>query len=111
MKIVRLSSLICALLLYPIAAAAWLRPQYEDATVVDRSELIVVAHIKPGSTEYVPHKKQPDEGASWEYHATLVVSEVLKGKCDDKEIPIRAPSRELESPCGAAVICLSAGRG
>ena len=43
MKKVRLSSLICALLLYPIAAAAWLRPQHEDATVVDRSELIVGA--------------------------------------------------------------------
>ena len=88
MKVMKLSSLMCVLFLYAVAAVAWLRPEYEDATVVDRSELIVVAHIKPGSIEYVPHKTKPDEGARWEHHATLVISEVLKGECDDKEIPI-----------------------
>jgi hypothetical protein len=69
-------------------AQAWLRPEYEDATVVERSELIVVAHIKEGSIMYVPHDKKSWEGASWEHHATLVIREVLKGKCADKEIPI-----------------------
>ena len=76
------------LLLASNAAFAWLRPQYEDAIVVQRSELIVVAHLKKGSIEYVPHKKKVYEGASWEHHATLIVTEVLKGKCNDKEIPI-----------------------
>jgi len=76
------------LVLWPNVAHAWLRPEYEDATVVERSELIVVAHLAEGSIQYVPHEKKPDEGASWEHHATLVITRVLKGKCDDKETPI-----------------------
>jgi hypothetical protein len=69
-------------------AHAWPRPTYEDATVVERSELIVVAHLKAGSIQHVPHKRPPGDGASWEHHAILVVTEVLKGKCDKTEIPI-----------------------
>ena len=69
------------------AAHAWLRPYYEDATVIERSELIVVAHLKGGTIEHVPHKQRPGEGA-WEHHATLVITDVLKGKFDEKEIPI-----------------------
>ncbi|MCX7048319.1 MAG: hypothetical protein NTX50_22895 [Candidatus Sumerlaeota bacterium] len=70
------------------AAYAWLRPIYEDAEVVERSELIAVAHLKEGSIQYVPHKKAANEGASWEHHATLVITEVLKGKCDSNETTI-----------------------
>src|SRR5262249_33896926 len=36
----------------------------------------------------VSHKKNPNEGASWEHHATLVVTEVIKGKLAEKEIPL-----------------------
>jgi len=67
---------------------AWLRSGYEDATVVDRCELIVVAHLKEGTIEYVPHKKPPGHGASWEHHAVLAITQVLKGTCKEKEIPV-----------------------
>ncbi len=63
-------------------------PPYEDATVVGRSELIVVAHLKEGSIVKVSHEGSPVAGASWEYHAKLEISTVLKGKCDAKEIPL-----------------------
>ena len=69
-------------------AHAWIRSHYEDATVVGRSELIVVAHLKENTIQYVPHKKKPHEGASQEHHAVLVITEVLKGTCDRREIPI-----------------------
>ena len=42
-----LSLLTVVLLLSP--ALAWLRPPWEDATVVERSELIVVARLKAGT--------------------------------------------------------------
>src|SRR4051812_30271718 len=85
------ASVLSALLLLalcPGAARAWLRSTHEDATVVERSELIVVAHLKPGSIQKVDHDKQPGEGRSWEHHATLVITTVLKGTCDKKEIPV-----------------------
>jgi len=66
------------------SAHAWLRFPYEDAIVVDRSELIVVAHLKEGAIQYVPHKTP----GTMEHHATLVITEVLKGECEEKEIPI-----------------------
>src|SRR5437868_5550017 len=69
-------------------AHAWLRPHYEDATVAERSELIVVARLKVGSIQYVPHEKKPSEGMSWEHHPTLVITQVLKGECKEKEIPV-----------------------
>lgn len=69
-------------------AHAWERPKFEDATVVARSELIVVGHLKPDAIRHIPHKKKPGEGASWENHAVLVITQVLKGKCDQAEIPI-----------------------
>jgi hypothetical protein len=84
-----LQTILMFLFLGTSFAHARLRCTYEDATVVERSELIVVAHLKAGSIEYVPHKKtHPEAGASWEHHATLVIGEVLKGKCAEKEIPI-----------------------
>ena len=70
------------------AAHALLRPSYEDATVVERSELIVVAHLKEDTIQYVPHKKKRHEGASWEHHALLVITEVLKGTCHRTGIPV-----------------------
>lgn len=80
----------CLLLLTVISgrALAWLRPTYEDATLVERTELLVVAHLKPDSIKKVPHDRKPGEGASWEHHATLVITDVLKGKCDKREIPV-----------------------
>ena len=85
------ASVLSALLLLalcPNAALAWLRSTHEDATVVERSELIVVARLKPGSILKVPHDTPPGAGVSWEHHATLVISTVLKGTCDKKEIPV-----------------------
>jgi hypothetical protein len=81
-------SLTLLLILCPKVALAWLRPTYEDATVVERSELIVVAHLKEGSILKVSEVKPPNGAASWEHHAVLVISTVLKGKCDKQEIPI-----------------------
>jgi hypothetical protein len=81
-------SAILLLALGPNAARAWLRPTHEDATVVERSELIVAAHLKPGSIRKVPHDTPPGAGVSWEHHATLVITTVLKGQCDKKEVPV-----------------------
>lgn len=75
-------------LLFSTEAYAWLRAPYEDAMIVERSELIVVGRLLPGSIRYVPHRRQPDRGASWEHHATLAVSEVLKGTCSQAQVPI-----------------------
>lgn len=83
---IEIAWLIVAILTQP--AYAWLRPVYEDAVVVERSEMIVIGHLKEGSIEYVPHKKGPNEGASWEHHARLIITEVLKGNTKEKNIPI-----------------------
>jgi hypothetical protein len=71
---------------FPSPAGAWLRDFFEDAQVVGRSTLIVVGAIKPGSIQYVAHP--PAAGMSWEHRATLIVRRVLKGKCEQKEIPV-----------------------
>jgi hypothetical protein len=60
------------------------RVHYEIATVIERSELIVIGHLEEGSMEYVPHPGSP----SGNHHATLVVTKVLKGKSDLKKIPL-----------------------
>jgi hypothetical protein len=70
------------------AVIAWERPFYEDSTIVERSELILVAHIKEGSIEYVQNKDNQGNATTREYHVTLVIKEVLKGQCNEKEIPI-----------------------
>lgn len=67
---------------------AWLRMRVEDAVLVERSELIVIGHLKADSIKYVPHKREKNEGMSWEHHAVLAVTEVLKGKLDGRKIPI-----------------------
>ncbi|MFH1742019.1 MAG: hypothetical protein ABIH23_23705 [bacterium] len=74
--------------LFPYSVDAWLRRGYEDTVVAERSELIVVGHLKKESIEYVPHTNKPDRGRSWEHHATLVVTEVFKGRLEENEIPI-----------------------
>jgi hypothetical protein len=71
-----------------LSAQAWLRVPYEDAQIVERSDLIVIASIKEGSVIVVPHPRQGDEGRSWETHATLLIHEVIKGECKEKELPI-----------------------
>ncbi len=53
---------------------------------MQRSELIVVRAIKPDSLKYMPHKGT--NGITGKNYATLLVHEVLKGKCDEKEISI-----------------------
>lgn len=62
---------------------AWLREQYEDAIVAERSEAIAEGAIKPDSIRRV---ELPD--SSHEHHATLSVSRVHKGKIEAKEIPV-----------------------
>lgn len=74
--------------MWPSSAHAWLRMRYEDAQVVERSELIVVGAIKDGSVVVVPHPREVHRGLSWETHATLLVGEVVKGECREKELPI-----------------------
>jgi hypothetical protein len=88
MKQALILSITLLLILCPKVALAWERFPYEDATVVERSELIVVAHLKEGSVRKVSHEKPPNGGASWEHHAVLVITKVLKGKCDKQEIPL-----------------------
>ncbi|HUV39946.1 MAG TPA: hypothetical protein VMY39_10050 [Planctomycetota bacterium] len=67
---------------------ARLRWDVEDDELVTRSELIVVGHIAEGSVRFLPHDVAPDEGRSWEHHATLVVTGTIKGEAPGKEIPI-----------------------
>lgn len=84
-------SLVAAVVMFAAwvpRAQAWLRPIYQDAEVVARSELIVVGRLDKGSLKYVPHENKGSGGASWEYHGTLLVSEVLKGTLQEKQIPI-----------------------
>ncbi len=81
--------MLCAgLLLTAGSAHGWPRAHYSMAEVIDRSKVIVVARIKLGSIKYVPHDRRWDEGNSGEHHAILIVSEVLKGKLDEKVTPI-----------------------
>ena len=65
----RLRILILAiplLALSALPARGWMRFPYEDAQVVERSDLIIVASIKDGSVIIVPHlRKHPDDGRSW----------------------------------------------
>ena len=62
---------------------ARLKMGISDADLVNRTEIIAVGHLKPGSVEHI----KVAEG-SFVYHAMLVVGEVLKGKAAAKEIPI-----------------------
>lgn len=66
-----------------------LRLAYDDATVMQRSNLIVIGRIQRGSITYVLHKrKKPYQGRSWEHHAVLVIDQVLKGTLKKQTLPI-----------------------
>ncbi|HTV39291.1 MAG TPA: hypothetical protein VMF08_01840 [Candidatus Sulfotelmatobacter sp.] len=69
-----------------MTARAWIRSSYEDETVVKRAELIAVGHLKADSIVYIPHESP--EGKSWDYRATFVITEFIKGKRTPNEIPI-----------------------
>jgi hypothetical protein len=58
-----------------------------DAQLVESAELIVVGRLKPESVAFVPHGPAAS-AASWEYHATLVIAETLKGQAPSREITI-----------------------
>ena len=75
-------------LLAATSAQAWPRRPYEDAEVVARSELIVVGHLEPGSSEFVLHPSNPYGGRSYEHHARLIITEVFKGDLKATTIPI-----------------------
>ena len=64
-------------------AYGWLRPWYEDITVVQRSELIVVGHLMRGSIV----SASPGQGYS-QFHARLAITSVLKGTTEEPEIPV-----------------------
>lgn len=57
-----------------------------DSDLVQHSNLIVVAHVKPGSIVYIPHLA--DGAMGWKHTAVLILGEVIKGKCDLKELPV-----------------------
>ena len=87
---------------------------FSDPTIVERSELIVVGHLKDNSIQYVPLSPPTAEGQKaaadfisgkfstndflmplsdmfgkgWEHHAILVISGIIKGKCTNAEIPV-----------------------
>ena len=64
-------------------AYGWLRPCYEDITVVQRSELIVAGRLERGSIV----SASPGQGFN-QYHARLAITKVLKGISEDAEIPV-----------------------
>ena len=68
------------------AGAVWV----PDADLVDRAELIVVGHLEADSIQYI-HRQSGLEHF-WEHHATLLVSEVIKGQCSSNNVPIIIPS-------------------
>ena len=82
MRIAILFVLLAAV--FPRSANAWPTKLYSDAEVVARAELIVIARVKEESIKKVIHK---DKG-SYEHHAILVVTRVIKGVSHDAELPI-----------------------
>jgi protocatechuate 3,4-dioxygenase beta subunit len=86
------------------AAPMLASPSDADAEAVGRAELIVVGHLKENSIQYDPPQviksepsSRPNETnvirtlSSWEHHATLLVSEVIKGQWSSNSIPIILP--------------------
>ena len=55
---------------------------YSDDVVVDRSELMVLAHVKEGSITKITLP------AKYEHRAVLILSRVIKGTLAAKEVPI-----------------------
>ncbi|HWB60098.1 MAG TPA: hypothetical protein VG733_11445 [Chthoniobacteraceae bacterium] len=79
--------IFACLILWTNSSEAWSRRPIPDTELVQQSELIVVAHVKPESIVYVPHPIK-DGGMSWEHHATLVITSVLKGAYSKREVPV-----------------------
>ena len=65
-------------------AGGWPTKLYTDREVVEQAELIIVAHIKDGSITRVIHQ---GSGGRYEHRAILIVSRVIKGKFNKKELP------------------------
>ena len=57
-------------------------PWPDDIEIIERSDLIVIGHLQEGSIKFIP--KYP----VFEHGATLIVTKVLKGTVQGKEIPI-----------------------
>src|ERR1700733_9507814 len=63
---------------------AWVPVSYYDPELVKRSELIVSAHVLPGSIKFLPYK-----GANWgDYSLKLSIDEFYKGQPPAKEITV-----------------------
>jgi len=76
-----------ALLLFAaLASHAFLRQHFSDKEVVSRSDVILEAHIREGSVEFVPKKDSP--AALWEHHLVLIPSKVFKGTEFTNPIPV-----------------------
>ena len=70
-----------------VSSFGWLRGHFSDEVVVSRAELIVVGRIKADSIVFIPHKIK-DGGKSWEYHADLLIDEILKGQMSASSIAV-----------------------
>lgn len=79
---------LLAVALFPAGAGASPRQVFTDTQIVERAQLIVVAHIKPDSLKRIDHPARNDKGKSHETRGMLVVTEILKGQAADNEIPI-----------------------
>lgn len=62
------------------------RAEYEDAIVSQRSELIVIGTLRHDSIQYQQHNRKAGDGASWEHHGVLIITEVLKGRIAQKDL-------------------------
>src|SRR3954452_24886128 len=72
-------SLLILLGLTGTKAEAFPRTHHEDADVVARSELIVVARMEGGSIRREDFRTEPSGGVAYRHHATVIITEVLKG--------------------------------
>jgi len=77
-------SLVFALLSMAPPASAWSRRPWEDAEVVGRADAIVVASVKEGSISFLPRIDRIPRA----HLLTLVITEVIKGTVDNKEVQI-----------------------
>ncbi|MCF7788364.1 MAG: hypothetical protein K9N47_19740 [Prosthecobacter sp.] len=82
MKTALLLALLAAV--FSGTAGAWPTRLYTDAEVTARAELIVIARVKEGSIKKVAHKSE----GTYEHHAILLVTRVIKGVFQDAELPI-----------------------
>jgi hypothetical protein len=79
---------LAAVLVLSSQAYSRTRLPFEDHVVVERSDLIVAGFLRESSITYVPHQNRAGLVESWEHHASVVVTEVIKGQTHEKEIPI-----------------------